>query len=95
MSAALVQQLLANSIENFISHEKKKTARYLPSIKTFLTLELNHYRKSGRMFPSSEPVTARSDCHRLGNALCSCSSVRPAKAVPESGPKSLAVDLAL
>ena len=38
------------------------------------------------MFSSSEPVAARSDCHRLGNALClsRCSPVRPA-AEPESG----------
>ena len=47
------------------------------------------------MFSSSEPVAARSDCSRLGNALYLCSPVRPAQAVPESGPKSLAVDFAL
>ena len=32
--------------------------------------------------------------HRLGNALCRCSSVEPAKAVPEHGPKSSAIDFA-
>ena len=92
------QQLLANSIEIFISHEKKKwlvAARNLQSIKTLLTLELSQYRKSGSMFSSSEPVAARSDCRRLGNALCLCSPVRPAQAELESGPKSLAVDFAL
>ena len=92
------QQLLANSIEIFISHEKKKwlvAARNLQSIKTLLTLELSQYRKSGSMFSSSEPVAARSDCRRLGNALCLCSPVWPAQAEPESGPKSLAVDFAL
>ena len=47
------------------------------------------------MFSSSVPVAARSDCRRIGNALCLCSPVRPAQAVPESGPKSLAVDFAL
>ena len=46
------------------------------------------------MFSSSEPVAARSDCRRLGNALCLCSPVRPA-AEQESGPKSLAVGFAL
>ena len=32
------------------------TARYLQSIKTFLTVELSQYRKSGSMFSSSEPA---------------------------------------
>ena len=31
----------------------------------------------------------------LGNALCLCSPVRPAHAVPECGPKSLAIDIAV
>ena len=49
------------------------------------------------MFSPSEPVAARSDCRRLGNALCLCSPVRPAQAEPESGPnlKSLAVNFVL
>ena len=73
-----LQQLLANSIENFISHEKEKRlvaayiceiAHTLQSIKIFLTLELSQYSKSGSTFSSSEPVAASSDCHRLGNAL--------------------------
>ena len=67
-----LQQLLAtgNSIENFISHENSiVTARNLQSIQTLLTLELSQCRKSGSMFSSSEPVAARSDCCRLGNAL--------------------------
>ena len=38
------------------------------------------YRKSSSMFPSSEPVAARSDCSRLGNALCLCTLVCPARA---------------
>ena len=48
-------------------HVKKKksvvTARYLQSnesIKTFLTLELSHYRKRSSIYSSSEPVAARS-----------------------------------
>ena len=45
------QQLLANYIQNFISHEKK--ARYLQSVKNFLTLELIQYCNSGSS--SSEP----------------------------------------
>ena len=71
------------------------TAQYLQSIKTFLTVELSQYRKSGSTFFSSEPVAARSDCRRLGNAVCLCSPVRPAQAVPERGPKSLAIDFAV
>ena len=42
--------LLADSIEKFISDEKKKrlvSAQYLQSIKTFLTVELSQYHKSG------------------------------------------------
>ena len=46
------------------------SALYLQSIKTFLTLQLSWYCKSGSMFSSSEPVAASSDCSRLGNALC-------------------------
>ena len=40
---------------NFITHEQKSvvTARYLQSIKTFLTLELSQYLKSGSTFSSS------------------------------------------
>ena len=60
--------------------EHDTAARYLQSIKTLLTLELSQYRKSGSTFSSSEPVAARSDCRRLGNALCLCSLVRPAQA---------------
>ena len=53
------QQLLANSIEIFISHEKITwlvAARNLQSIKTSLNLGLSQYRKSGSMFSSSEPL---------------------------------------
>ena len=80
------QQLPADSNGHSISNEKKSvvTARYLQSIKTFLTIELSQYRKSGSMFSSSEPVAARSDCRRLGNVLCLCSPVRPAQAEQES-----------
>ena len=58
----------------FISNEKTSfvTARYLQSIKTFLTVELSQYSKSGNTVSSSEPVTASSDCCRLGNTLCLC-----------------------
>ena len=37
---------------------------------------------------SSEPVTASSDCSRLGNVLCLCLPVQQAQAVLERGPKS-------
>ena len=80
----------------FSFHVKKLVAaRSLQSNKTFLTLELCQYRKSGSMFSSSEPVAARSDCRRLRNALCLISSVRPAQAVPDRGPKSSVIDLAV
>ena len=91
------QQLPADSNGHSISNEKNSvvTARYLQSIKTLLTLELSQYRKSGSTFSSSEQVAAHSDCSRLGIALCSCSPVRPAQAVQERCPKSLAIDFAL
>ena len=72
---------------------KKKRPEIYKALKPFLNLELSQYSKSGSMVSSSEPAAARSDCRRLGNALCLCWPVRPAQAVPESGPKSLAVDL--
>ena len=63
------QQLVPNSIENFISNILKKTIhRHFPTltnIKTFWTLEPSEYCKSGRTFFSSEPVAVRSDCRRL------------------------------
>ena len=83
---------------NFHFAWKKKwlvAAQNLQSIKSLLTLELSRHSKSGSMFSTSEPVTARSDCSRIGNALCLCSPVRPAQAVPERGLKSLAIDFAL
>ena len=78
--------------------KKKKpvvTAQYLQSIKTFLTVELIQYSKSGSTFSSSESVAASSDCSRLGNKLCLCLPVWPAQAVPERGFKSLAIDIAV
>ena len=75
------QQLLANSIDNFISHEKKVlvATRHLQSIKTLLTLELSQYSKSGSTVSSNKPVAALSDYHRLGIALCLISPVKPAQ----------------
>ena len=100
MGAALVGNNFLPIPLKFSFHMKKKliglvAAQYLQSIKAFLTLKLSQYRKSGSTFSSSEPVAARSDCRRLGNALCLCSPVRPAQAVPERGPKSLAIDFAV
>ena len=47
------------------------------------------------MLASSEPVAARSDCRELGNALCLCSPVLPAQALPERAPKSSPIDFAI
>ena len=57
------QQLPADSNGHSISNEKKSvvTAQYLQSIKTFLTLELSRYRKSGSTFSSSEPAATAAD----------------------------------
>ena len=40
-----------------------------------LTLGLSQYRKSGSMFSTSQPVEDSSDCSRLGNTLCLCSTL--------------------
>ena len=56
-------------------HIKKKSDLCCPklqSIKTFLTLELSHYCKSGSTFSSSRTVTASSDCSWIRNTLCLC-----------------------
>ena len=69
------QQLLANSIKNFISHAKKSDLS-LPNIYKALNLfdswrlKLSKYSKSGSTFSSSEQVASCSDCSRLWNALC-------------------------
>ena len=92
------QQLLADSKEISFQMKKKSDSSWpeiYKALKPYWLLELIQYRKSGSMFSSSEPVAARSDCRRLGNALCLCSPVRPAQAEQESCPKSLAVDFAL
>ena len=62
-------------------------------IKTYLTLELSQYCKSGSTYSSSEPVAASSDCPGRGVALCLCLPVQPA--VPERCPKSSAIDFAV
>ena len=44
------------------SDSSLKAALYSQSMKTFLTLQLSQYHKSGSTFMSSEPVAASSDC---------------------------------
>ena len=62
---------------------KKKsvvTARYLQSIKTFLTLELSRYRKSGSTFSSSEPAADSETpcvCARPSDLRQPCRSAAP------------------
>ena len=55
------------------------TARYLHIIKFLLTREQSQHRKCSSIFSSSEQVASRSDCRRLGNALCLYLPDRPAK----------------
>ena len=98
MGEALISNNFSQILWKFHFTWKKKwlvAAQNLQSIKTLLALEVSQYRKSGSimMFSLSKPVAARSDCRLLENALCLCLPVRPAQAEPESGPKSLAVDL--
>ena len=61
-------------------------AQNLQNMKTFLTLQLSQYCKTGSMFSSIKPFVASCDCSRLGNTLC---SVQPAQAVPERWPQEL------
>ena len=76
-----LQQLLANFIENFISYEKEKYSLWpdiYKALKLFWFLSWVSIAGVVARFPeisssSSEPVAARSDCSRLGNALCLCS----------------------
>ena len=69
------------------------TALHLQSIKTFWTLKLSQYCRSGSTIPSSEPVPASSDCSRIGNTgtLFLCSPVWTVQAVQECCPKSLTI----
>ena len=50
--------------KNYLIRHVSKFTR----VKTFSNLEISH--KNVSTFPSSEPVAARSDCRRLGNAQC-------------------------
>ena len=95
MSEALVGNNFHRKFHFTWKRKSLVAASYLQSIKTLLTVELSQYHKSGSVFSSSEQVAARSDCPRLGNALCLILPVLPAQAVPEHVPKSLAIDFAV
>ena len=79
---------------------KKKyvlTAQDFRSIqdKTFLTLEISQFRKSGSTFSSSDPdLTLPAATAAKWETQCLCWPVWTAQAVQERGPKSLAIDLA-
>ena len=86
-----LREAMGAALVFFISHEKKKwlvAARNLQSIKTLLTLELSQYRKNGSMFSSSEPVAARSDCRRLGNASVCARQSYPRKQSLRAAPRA-------
>ena len=81
------QQVLANSIENFIQHDKKvlAAARNLQSIKTLLSLELSQRRKSASMFSSSEPRAGRGDSRPAETAAeTTCVCARPSNPPEQS-----------
>ena len=46
------------------------SARYLQSIKTFFTVELSQYSKSGSTFSSSEPVAATAADSETPSPVC-------------------------
>ena len=81
-----LQQLLANSIKNFISHVKKMwlfTAQNLQTIKTVLTLELSQYLKSGGMF-----FLKLACCCPLGNSLWLCLPIQQAQECWRAAPRA-------
>ena len=93
MGAALVGNNFLPIPLKFSFHMKKKliglvAAQYLQSIKAFLTLKLSQYRKSGSTFSSSEPVAARSDCRRLGNASVCARQSYPRKQSLRAAPRA-------
>ena len=57
------QQFLAHSMEISFPMKQKSvvSTRYLQSTKTFLTVEVSQYRKSGSTFSSSEPAATAAD----------------------------------
>ena len=65
------------------------TTRNFQTIKTFLALNLCQFSKGGSTFSSSEPAAASSDCSRLGNALCLCLPVQPAKLCKSAASRAL------
>ena len=71
---SLRQQLLANAINNFISHKKWfVAARNLQIIKTFWTLEDLNWVSITRVvarFPQSSRLLPHSDSRQLGNTMC-------------------------
>ena len=74
-----LQQCLANSSENFISHEKTKLfmAQNLQSIKTFLTLELTQCSKNGSIAQASLSLPAATSANLVTPCVCACLSNPP------------------
>ena len=76
LSEAMGAALVSNNFRPIpmdIPFPMKKNLSSRPDIyKALKSLELSRYRKIGSTFSSSEQVAgaARSDCSRLGNALC-------------------------
>ena len=100
MSADLVGNNFSPIPSKISFHMKTKwpvTARSLQSIKTFdfRTDSVLQICKSCITFYSSEPVSAGSDCRRLGNALGLCLPVQPVYAVPDCCLKGPAIHLAV
>ena len=92
------QQLLANSKEIFISHEKKNwlvAAWNLQSIKTLLTLELSHYCKSGSNIFLKRAGRCPQWLQQTQKHPVFVLARRPEQAEQESCPKSFAFDFAL
>ena len=75
MSVAFVSNKFLLIPSKYSFHIKKKVTCHCPlstKHEIVLLLKLNQFYKSGGTLSSSEPVTAHSDCSRLGNTLCLC-----------------------
>ena len=75
------------------------SSRKIVVIKLLRTSALNtseiHSHERNSVTISLQVVVTYSNCCRIGNALCLCLPIRPAKAVPEHGTRSTAIEFAV
>ena len=85
-----LQQLLPNSTENFISHEKKRwlvAAQYLQALKSFWLSNWVSIAKVVACFPQASLLRLIATSSLLGNTLCLISPVQSTQTVQPTGCK--------